>query len=122
MESIPFIHEKKLFDRLLASVTSYTNLSEVDRRAYDADLQAYRDAVNQIDSARQEGMEKRMRQGMRQGKEEGLLQGMQKGIERGIEVEKENTVMALGRINMALNQIAEVTGLTIEKIKNILSK
>ena len=35
---MPFIHEKKLFDRL-ASVTSYANLPEVDRRAYDAELQ-----------------------------------------------------------------------------------
>ena len=101
MESMPFIHEKKLFDRL-ASATSYANLPEVDRRAYDADLQAYRDVVNQIDFARQEGMEK--------------------GLEKGIEVEKENTVRALGRINMALNQIAEVTGLTIDKIKSILSR
>ena len=65
MESIPFIHEKKLFDRLLASVTSYTNLSEVDRRAYDADLQAYRDVVNQIDFTRQEGMEKGLQKGLR---------------------------------------------------------
>ena len=83
-------------------MTSYASLSEVERRAYDADLQAYRDVVNQIDFARQEGMEK--------------------GMEKGIEVEKENTVRALGRINMALNQIAEVTGLTIDKIKSILSR
>ena len=56
MESMPFIHEKKLFDRP-ASVTSYANLPEVERRAYDADLQAYRDVVDQIDFARQEGRE-----------------------------------------------------------------
>ena len=61
---MPFIHEKKLFDRL-ASVTSYANLSEVDRRAYDADLQAYRDVVNQIDFTRQEGMEKGLQKGLR---------------------------------------------------------
>ena len=49
--------------------------------------------------------------------EEGLRQRMERA-----EVEKENIVKAMGRINMALDQIAEVTGLTIEKIKSILSK
>lgn len=43
-------------------------------------------------------------------------------MEKGMEIEKEKTVKALGRINMALDQIAEVTGLAIDRIKSILSR
>ena len=47
MENMPFTQQSELFKRLEA-VTSYASLNTEERRAYDADLKAYRDITNQL--------------------------------------------------------------------------
>lgn len=70
MESMAFINQKKLFDQF-DKIASYATLSDSDRRAYDADLKAYRDLRGQLEYAeakgRKEGEAKMIREMARQG-------------------------------------------------------
>ncbi len=47
MDTMPFTQQRELFKRLEA-VTSYASLNTEERRAYNADLKAYRDITNQL--------------------------------------------------------------------------
>ena len=53
------------------------------------------------------------------GKQEGMEKGMEKGIGEGIEKEKINTAKNMLKENYTLKQIAKITQLNIESIKQI---
>ncbi len=61
METMPFTQQRELFKRLEA-VTSYASLNTEERRAYDADLKAYRDITNQLAYAGMKGEAKKARE------------------------------------------------------------
>jgi len=69
MNTMPFTQQKKLFDRL-SSVASYANLNREEKRAYDADLKAYRDMVGQLSFAEERGIEKGLERGRAEGRAE----------------------------------------------------
>ena len=54
-----------------------------------------------------------------EGKREGIEIGFQQGIEKGIEKEKYSLAENMKNKNMDINLISELTGLSIEKIKNL---
>ncbi len=54
-----------------------------------------------------------------EGKKEGIEIGFQQGIEKGIEKEKYSLAENMKNKNMDINLISELTGLSIEKIKNL---
>ncbi|MEI0517824.1 Rpn family recombination-promoting nuclease/putative transposase [Brachyspira murdochii] len=54
-----------------------------------------------------------------EGKKEGIEIGFQQGIEKGIEKEKYLLAKNMKNKNMDINLISELTGLSIEKIKNL---
>ena len=54
-----------------------------------------------------------------ENREEGFLEGMEKGIEKGSENEK---VLVTGKLlarGLSLDEISDITGLSIEKIEEI---
>ena len=61
-------------------------------------------------------MEKGMEKGMKQGMEKGIEQGRQEG-ENHIKVQ---TVKNMASMNMSVDVISQVTGLSQEEVKNIL--
>ena len=70
METMPFTQQRELFKRLEA-VTSYASLNTEERRAYDADLKAYRDITNQLAYAGMKGEAKKAREIARKMKAKG---------------------------------------------------
>ena len=69
------------------------------------------------------GMSRGMEKGMKQGMEKGMEKGRQEGIEQGRQ-EGENrikkTVKNMASMNMSVDVISQVTGLSQEEVKNIL--
>ena len=55
-----------------------------------------------------------------QGIQKGIQQGIQQGIQKGVAEEKLEIARNLLKINLPLDQIAKVTGLTQEEIKNLV--
>lgn len=109
MEQLAFTQQHRLFQRL-SDVTEYAALSKEERRAYDADLKAYRDLTNTIEYAKEFAME------------QGMAQGMAQGIEKGETREKEKTARLLADNGMDLAFIEKITGLTPERIRSIIGK
>ena len=54
-----------------------------------------------------------------EGKKEGIEIGFQQGIEKGIEKEKYSLAENMKNKNMDINLISELTGISIEEIKNL---
>lgn len=65
--------------------------------------------------AEQEGLEQGLERGMQQGIQQGIQQGMQQGMTEGIIKTAKKMLIR----NMSLEDIADITGLTIQEIKNL---
>ena len=99
MEGLAFSRERQLFARL-EGVASYAALGESERRAYDADLKAYRDMMGQLEYARESSL--------RRGREEGR------------EEEKIKIVKSMADNGLSISLISEIVGLPQSRIKEIV--
>ena len=94
-------------------------MKQVEERyiSFEASKMAYRDIKNFVDTAKREGiaegMEKGMEIGMEKGREEGRAEGMNL---RSLEIARK--MLAKG---MDENTIMEITGLTQEEIRKLIS-
>ncbi|MDE6804383.1 MAG: Rpn family recombination-promoting nuclease/putative transposase [Muribaculaceae bacterium] len=107
MDTVAFLDQNDLF-KDLDSMASYAMLSEQDRRAYDADLKAYRDMRGQLEYAKMQGIEK------------GIEKGIEMGIEEGIEKNRADVVKELWHHGMSVDFIADVVKVSVDKVKKIL--
>ena len=87
------------------------------RAMADARQKAWRDLEDQIEGAREQGIEI----GIERGKEQGIQQGIQQGIEQGIEhgklEEKEAIARQLLTIGLGVSEISRATGLSHEEVE-----
>ena len=71
----------------------------------------------------QEIFETGLQRGIQQGIERGIERGIQQGLQRGIEEGRQETLKQISRSllreNMTLEQVAKLTGLTIEQLQNL---
>ncbi|MDR3222832.1 MAG: hypothetical protein LBT66_03715, partial [Methanobrevibacter sp.] len=65
--------------------------------------------------------EKGIREGVERGKEEGIREGVERGKEEGKEEEKINFALKLKNKGFSLKEISEMTELSFEKLKNLIS-
>ena len=106
------------FDHLFeeAEIAKFT---PQEMREYETSKMAYRDIKNSVDTAKREGIEI----GMAKGKQEGLVEGMEKGIEKGRAEGKHEanteTAQRLLAMGLSAEQVAKVTQLPLEIIKNL---
>lgn len=96
MESMAFINQKKLFDQF-DKIASYATLSDSDRRAYDADLKAYRDLRGQLEYA----------------EEKGRKEGEEKG--------EAKMIREMARQGIGIDTIATIAKMTVDKIRRIIA-
>ena len=68
------------------------------------------------------GYDKGLKDGIKQGIEQGIEQEIEQGIEQGIMQERKKIVENLLKNEVSLEQIAKITGLSKEKIENIIKK
>ncbi|MDE6096386.1 MAG: Rpn family recombination-promoting nuclease/putative transposase [Muribaculaceae bacterium] len=104
MESMAFINQKKLFDQF-DKIASYATLSDSDRRAYDADLKAYRDLRGQLEYAEEKG------------RKEGEAKGRKEGEEKG----EAKMIREMARQGIGIDTIATIAKMTVDKIRRIIA-
>ena len=68
---------------------------------------------------RKEGRLEGIEEGIKKGKLEGLKEGIEEGIKKGKLAEQISMAKAMKSKNMDINLISEITGLTIEEVRNL---
>ena len=86
-------------------------------------LEAYDKEWALTDLGKHEGFKTGYAEGLQEGIKEGIQEGIKKGIQEGMQqgtTQKETEfVLSMLKKNFDINLISEITGLSIEKIKNI---
>ncbi len=88
-------------------------LSEKEMIEYFSDMYTLEDIQPYIDGGHELGY----RKGREDGRAEGLVKGIEKGMEKGREEERLSIVLKMKSINIPVETIAEVTGLSVEEIE-----
>ena len=106
LSRLPWAAQSAVFKKL-GSIADVGAMSRAERLKYDEALKKYRDTISVLEGARMEG---RM-----EGREEGRMEGREEG--------RTETMMANARkmkaYGLALEMIAEITGLTIDEVKDL---
>ncbi|MBO4244544.1 MAG: PD-(D/E)XK nuclease family transposase, partial [Bacteroidales bacterium] len=105
LERIPWTAKNSIFAKL-GEIAEVANLSKLQRRKYDQDLKIYRDSVNILKYAKEEGFT--------MGEEKGRAEGIAEGAHQ----EKIATARKMKAENMPLDLIARITNLPISEIEN----
>ena len=102
LERISFKDQKAIFGRL-EQMVSQANLSKEEREQYETEWKIYNDYFNTIESAEK----KAAAEGRAEGRKEGRAE------------EKCTIARNMKSQNMALELIAELTGLSIDEVKRL---
>lgn len=105
LERMPWEAKDQVFRRL-AKIAEVRNLTKEERFRYDQSLKHYRDSINVMQGAIEEGMAKGMEEGMAKGMEEGRAEG------------RADMVRNLKAFGMPIKDIMKVSGLTEEEVIN----
>ena len=87
---------------------------QAHKKGYEAGHEAGLEAG--LEAGRKAGLEAGRKEGMEKGMEEGIEKGMEKGMEEGIMSERLRNAKAMKRMNIPLDTIIQVTGLSKEEI------
>ena len=97
----------------------YYSLSDTERRAYDEhinDIMIQNDVLN---TAKLEGRAEGLAEGRAEGLEQGREEGRAEGLEQGRMEERLSTARNLKKLGIALDTIAQATGLSLEEIEKL---
>ena len=90
-------------------------MDKAEKLAYDRHIDAVMIQNDVLSTAKLEGHE----EGHQLGLEEGRQRGLEEGIEKGIEKEKTITARKLKSLNIPVDTIMQVTGLSAEEIEQL---
>ncbi len=112
LDRLPDELRERIFEKLFetAEIAKFTPDQVM---SYEDSLKYYRDLKNVLDTAKEEGYELGMEAGIEKGIEVGIEKGIEKGIEVGIEKVARNAI----KMGMSVDEIAGLTGLSVEQIK-----
>ena len=111
--------QERVFTKLFeaAEIAKFTK-TEYDN--YEESLKVYRDWKNMIVTEKKISWEEGHEIGREEGREEGMKEGMEKGMEKGMEEGKKQNAIEMAKIlkekGVAIDIIAESSGLTEEQI------
>ena len=106
LSRLPWAAQSAVFKKL-ESITNVGAMPRVERLKYDEALKKYRDTISVLEGARMEGYK------------EGWEIGYKEGLEIGY---KEDTIAIARKMKaygVAWDMIAEITGLTIDEVKDL---
>ena len=106
LERISFKDQKAIFGRL-EQMVSQANLSKEEREQYETEWKIYNDYFNTIESAEKKAAAEARAEGREEGRAEGRAE------------EKCTIARNMKSQNLALELIAELTGLSIEEVKRL---
>ena len=96
--NLPWAGQDSVFAQL-ATIADISSLTKEDRMRYDSSIKKFRDTINVMEGAKEEGFEK----------------GMAKGIEKGISLIAKN----MKSLGFPVSEISKATGLTEEDINSL---
>ena len=130
LESLEFKGQKALFQRL-EELARIVNMNKKERDEYEACLKVYRDNYNTWNYMKEQALKEGKEEGLEIGKAEGLEIGRAEGLAKGrIEGRTEGRTEGrnIERLSHArkmldkgypIEDIVEITGLTIDEIKGL---
>ena len=114
LERMPWAAQNAVFQRL-AEVAEVSKLSKEDRLAYDHALKRYRDTLNSLRGAKEDGRAEGLAEGRAEGRAEGLAEGRAEGRAEGILA----VARKLKANGIDIADIVDTTGLSIEQINRL---
>lgn len=112
LERMPFKARKAVFEKL-EDIADVGALSKHEREVYDNSLKVYRDYLVTMEAAKIEGVNEGRAVGLAEGRAVGIAEGRAEGIAEGIK----KTALRMRAKGIPVNDIAEVTGLTVDEIE-----
>ena len=100
----------------LAKIADISSLTKEDRMRYDTSIRRYRDYINVMEGAVEEGLEKGRAEGMEKGLKKGRAEGMEKGRAEGRLEGISFIVHNMRSRGFSVADIANATGLSEEEV------
>lgn len=113
----PAALQERVFTRLFEQA-EISKFNPEELLQYEDSVNAYRDIVNAINTAKKDSFAEGMAEGIAQGIEQGIAKGFEQGIAKGIEQGNSEIVKKMLKKGLSMEDIAEMTGLDINDIKN----
>ena len=107
--------QNQVFNRLFEE-TEIAHFTRSELREYEDSLKAYRDIQNSLNTAKEEGRSEGLAEGLEKGRKEGLTEGLEKGRTKALVQLAKNLL----KENMPIEDIARLTGTTVNEIKELL--
>ena len=114
LDNQPTYLRNEVFNRLF-SQAEIARFDKKELKAYEDSLKAYRDIKNSLDTAKEEGRA----EGLAEGRAEGLAEGRAEGHAEGASEKALAIARELLAMNMSIDNIKKVTGLTDDEIHNL---
>ena len=111
----PAALQERVFTRLFEQA-EVSKFNAQDRMLYEDSVNAYRDIINAINTAKKDSFA----EGRAEGHAEGHAEGRAEGIAEGIEFSKVEIARKMLQRGMAAEEVAELTNMTVQDIKKIL--
>ena len=110
LQRMPFKARKSVFEEL-EKIADISALSKEDQEKYEHIIKVYRDNLVTEQWAIEKGLEK--------GRKEGLKKGLEEGRKEGIEIERLKNARGMKAKGYPLEDIAQITGLSVEEIQKL---
>ena len=118
LDNQPTYLRNEVFNRLF-SQAEIARFDKKELKAYEDSLKAYRDIKNSLDTAKEEGRAEGRAEGLAEGRAEGLAEGRAEGHAEGASEKALAIARELLAMNMSIDNIKKVTGLTDDEIHNL---
>ena len=118
LDNQPTYLRNEVFNRLF-SQAEIARFDKKELKAYEDSLKAYRDIKNSLDTAKEEGRAEGRAEGLAEGRAEGLAEGRAEGHAEGASEKALAVARELLAMNMSIDNIKKVTGLTDDEIHNL---
>lgn len=113
----PAALQERVFTKLFEQA-EIAKFNAADLRDYEDSVNAYRDILNAIKTAEKT----KYAEGMEEGMAKGIEEGMAKGMEIGADKRNAEIARKMLQLNMNVDSIAQVTGLSEEEVQKIKEK
>ena len=114
LSRLPWAAQSAVFKKL-ESIADVGAMSRDERLKYDEALRKYRDTISVFEGVRMDGLMEGRMEGRKEGRKEGRMGGRMEG-QRSEKMENARKMKTYG---LALDMIAEITGLSIEEVRGL---
>ena len=110
LSRLPWAAQSAVFKKL-ESIADVGAMSRDERLKYDEALRKYRDTISVFEGVRMDGLMEGRMEGRKEGRKEGRMEGQRS--------EKMENARKMKTYGLALDMIAEITGLSIEAVRGL---